>query len=100
MVDFTVSLAERAQIEKIVDRVTDLIHRNNGRINREDLVMDLCATHANGCPLDFEWMLGLGGMDLMADVLGIFRNIDRTTGRLMGDWIPMSAVAVRKPRRH
>lgn len=58
---------------------------------RVDLEMDLCACHANGCPLDFEKLLSFPSFDFLHDVLGIRRHLNRTTGKLERCFLPRCA---------
>ena len=50
--------------------------------DRIGLEMDLTAAHANGNPLDLAAMLRGSRSDLLHDVAGIQRHIDRATGHL------------------
>jgi hypothetical protein len=54
--------------------------------------MDLMATHANGCPLDFAKLAGFDDFNLVHDVSGIQRHIDRDTGTLGGCFLPRCAL--------
>lgn len=50
---------------------------------RIDLLMDLEACHSNGCPLDLSRMAASQrDFDLVHDVAGIHRHLDRATGKL------------------
>lgn len=50
--------------------------------------MDLLATHANGCRMDFAAMLAAKDFDFLHDVAGIARHIDRRTGKLGDCFMP------------
>jgi hypothetical protein len=53
--------------------------------------MDLSATHANGCPLDFERLLAFPEFDYMHDIVGIHNHIHRGTGKLLHCFVPRCA---------
>lgn len=56
-----------------------------------ECVMDLSATHANGCALKLRDMLNGRREDLMHDAFGIGAHIDRSTGKLGGCFLPRYA---------
>lgn len=58
--------------------------------------MDLEACHSNGCPLDLERMQEAKQSDLMHDVGGIRRHLDRDTGALRDFFVPRFAKAERR----
>lgn len=58
---------------------------------QKDAHMDLVATHANGCPLDFEKLVAADDFNFAHDVFGIYRHIDRTTGELTRCFRPRCA---------
>jgi len=63
-------------------------------VHAKNLHMDLGACHSNGCPLDFA---ALNKMDLtpfVNDCIGIGKNLDRNTGRLMNGYRPRCARSV------
>ena len=57
-------------------------------VGREDLFMDLIATNANGNPLDFEKLANFDDFNLLHDIYGIRKHLDRKTGRLMDNFLP------------
>lgn len=59
--------------------------------DKRDLVMDLDATHSNGCPLDLERLAKADDFNLAHDVAGIFRHLNRKTGKLGGCFLPRFA---------
>lgn len=56
-----------------------------------DVVMDLTATHANGCALDLDELATADDVNLLHDVGGIRRHLDRSTGQLGGCFQPRFA---------
>lgn len=53
--------------------------------------MDLAATNANGCPLDFEKLLAFDDLSFWHDVVGIYHHLDRETGELKDCFLPRCA---------
>lgn len=90
MVKFDRTPAENALILQIVDRADRLGLLRNERA-KFHTQMDLAATHANGCPLDFEKLLGFDDFDFKHDMFGIARHLDRSTGELMHCFYPRCA---------
>ena len=50
--------------------------------------MDLTATHANGCPMDFAKLLAAPQFDFVHDIAGIRRHINRETGQIENCFMP------------
>jgi hypothetical protein len=80
--DFTLILAVAMRVQKEYPEYPD---------KQSILLMDLQACHGNGCPLDLEGMMHADRLDLMHDVLGIRRHINRDTGKLEGCFEPRYA---------
>lgn len=53
-----------------------------------DIMMDLEATHSNGCPLDLGRFVEANDHNLIHDVAGIRRHLNRETGRLENHFLP------------
>lgn len=87
-----------AQIKRIAERADVLMKKSGKPFDRRrtvmDTVMDLDACNSNGCPLDFDKLEKFDDFNLMHDVLGIARHIDRKTGKLNDHFWPRCA----KPR--
>lgn len=56
-----------------------------------NLHMDLGACHSNGCKLDFSALLAMDLTPFVEDILGIAKNLDRNTGKLMHGYKPRCA---------
>lgn len=78
-VSFAVSNDDRRLIRLVLDRAKGMNLLTQARVSHE---MDLVATHANGCPLDFKRWLELDAFSFTHDFVGIARHLDRSTGRL------------------
>jgi hypothetical protein len=59
--------------------------------DKMSLEMDLMATHANGCPIDFKRFAEADSFNFAHDVYGIMRHIDRRTGYLGNHFTPRFA---------
>lgn len=92
-VKFTYDATERRLIRKIAARAWAL----DGRLKRLSTEMDLAATHANGCPLRLADLLEADDFNLMHDVYGIARHLDRETGRLTDHFWPRFAAKETAP---
>jgi hypothetical protein len=60
---------------------------------RREVMMDLTAAHANGCPLDLRGLILADAFDFAHDVFGIMDHIDRRTGQVLGFFVPRYAQA-------
>jgi hypothetical protein len=89
VVSFTSSRKDSALVTIIVRRA--IASKLNGHSDAEGLEMDLLATHANGCPLDFEKLLAFNEFNFAHDVVGIQRHLDRDTGELLHCFVPRCA---------
>lgn len=88
IVSFDATSKERRAIRRIVDRAEQL-----GLVDdRTSSLMDITATHANGCPLDLLKFLRAEDFDFVHDFCGIARHLDRETGRLGHHFRPRYAV--------
>lgn len=100
MVSFTVSHEERELIAKIVDRTLGILEstaplaKRDLRNRRLNLAMDLAACHANGNPLRLADLAAADDFNVMHDVGGISRHIDRDTGKLTGFFRPRFSTRV------
>ncbi len=94
MTSFKVTKEENATIAKIVHRA----RRDEMVSDPMDMMMDLAATHANGCPLDFEKLLAFDHFDFTHDIAGIRRHIDRRTGKLLNCFVPRCALPAKTKR--
>jgi hypothetical protein len=83
-ISFAISQDDFPKLKRLADRVC----ATWPEFDRMTLVMDLQATHANGCPLDFDKMLKADDFNLAHDAFGIANHIDRTTGKLTDCFLP------------
>ena len=87
-VSFDVSPHDWALILQCVARAKRLYLKNSVALDVLDLNMDLCATHANGCPMDFRKLLDAPDFDFLHDIAGIRRHMNRETGQLENAFLP------------
>lgn len=85
---FSVSSQDAIKIGKIVDRAMPIYRRHGVKVARLTLVMNLTACHANGNPLDLDKLLTFDDGNLMHDVGGISRHLNRETGALENCFLP------------
>ncbi len=90
-ISFNTTSAEIGLITDIVNRAFKDYPAALGRYDRLDLHMDLTATHANGCPLDFDRLLHFDDFDFSHDIFGIIQHLNRNTGQLGGRFLPRCA---------
>lgn len=81
-IQFNCTKSDIENISRILDRVDAITKKFGGKFDRLSAFMDLDATHSNGCPMDFASLAGTDDFNLMHDVNGIARHIDRQTGKL------------------
>lgn len=77
---------DRALIDKIVERAMALSQDDGISYNAKECSMDLTACHLNGCAIDLEKLLRAPDATFGHDVYGIRRFIDRTTGKIPGEF--------------
>jgi len=84
---------ERKLIQIIVLRYAELVGSERS-VDVLSTLMDLEACHCNGCPLDLVALAeALRDEDVIHDVAGITRHLNRDTGKLEGFFRPRYAAA-------
>lgn len=74
-------------IKKIVNRA----RRGNPDVPLVDAMMDITATHCNGCPLDLKKFLKADAFNFGHDFYGIRAHVSRETGKLTRCFLPRCA---------
>lgn len=92
IVSFDVSEEDAELCRRIADRAVTLARRTMLPLNLTDVLMDVEATHANGCKLRLAELLAADDFNFSHDVFGIKRHLDRTTGKLTGFFVPRFAI--------
>lgn len=84
------NVADAQAIRRIVQRAFEVAQQRGIYLgaDRLTLEMDLSACHASGCPLDLAALESAREVDLMHDLLGIHRHLDRRTGELRDMFLP------------
>lgn len=90
-VKFDVTKEEYKLIGKISERAIVMAKKFGSRIDQVSIEMDLCACHANGCPLDFKKLAAADDFNLSHDVFGIAQHLNRNTGELSKRFLPRCA---------
>lgn len=92
-----ISREDHRLVRQIVARAEASSIACGGRVfDRRDLEMDIAATHCNGCPLRLADLLTADDFNFAHDVWGIWRHIDRNTGRLLNHFLPRFAQPERR----
>jgi hypothetical protein len=95
-VSFDVSTDDASGINRVIEKAIRLkMIKSTERMHYE---MNLCATVAQGCQIDFARMLDndeRDNFDFAHDLFGIDRHLDRSTGRLLGCFVPRFAISNR-----
>lgn len=88
-ISFKVGKDESPIIMKIAERAFRMLQDIDVTdVTKIDLMMDIAAVHANGCPLRLNAMLNADDFNFSHDVFGIRRHLDRETGKLGDHFLP------------
>jgi hypothetical protein len=87
-VSFECPESERKIVRAIARRARDLLLEYGVDRPALDIDMDIVATHCNGNPLRLNDLLAADDFNLMHDVSGIARFLNRETGKLEGFFSP------------
>ncbi len=95
MINWTPTKEETEIIGKIVDRYMEF-YQSLGipkklQRTRMDIIMDIEATHSNGCLLKLKELLDAKDFYFSHDLIGILNNLNRTTGKLENCFLPRYA---------
>lgn len=86
-INFSTTQEDAQIIGKIADRACSVWPE----CDRLNFQMDITTTHANGCPLKLAELLAADDFNFAHDVAGIYRHLDRTTGKLLDCFLPRFA---------
>lgn len=56
--------------------------------DRFTVIMDVSTIHEDVCPLNLEGLLNADDINFAHDIMGINRNLDRITPKLLNDFLP------------
>lgn len=88
-VNFDIPSAEDRRLIQIIARRAVRLYRELGNPRDQlDIEMDLRATHANGCPLDFAKLAAFDDFNFSHDIGGIATHLDRSNGQLTRHFLP------------
>jgi hypothetical protein len=89
-ISWIISGEDHATVLKIAERARALFRKHKVKPvpALHFIVMDLTATHSNGCPLRLAELLEATDANLLHDVAGIRRHLNRDTGQLGGCFLP------------
>lgn len=93
-INWKVSEYEHNLIKKIADRTIMLMEEFNGDHPPEkmEVMMDIIACHANGCPLKLHELLAADDFNFLHDVNGTHNYINRETAQLERCFLPRFAL--------
>jgi len=91
MLNWTATREDFEIIVKIAERYIQLVSEMNIKVDKMILIMDIQATHDNGCPLKLDELLKADDGNFAHDVTGIRVNINRQTGKLENCFLPRFA---------
>lgn len=91
MIKWDATKAEIITIGKIAHRAVKMADDAGIGYEYQDAMMDIEATHCNGCKLKLDVLLEADDFNFAHDVFGIRSHIDRETGELTGHFLPRTA---------
>lgn len=91
ILNWKTSPEDRATIVQIAERAVSVYSVYGQDVDQEEVEMDITATHNNGTPLRLSEMLAADDFNLMHDIGGIYKHINRDTGKLEGFFVPRFA---------
>ncbi len=91
MLNWHVSKSDHELIVEIARRASVMAKSYGDEYLQRDAMMDLTATHANGCKLRLLELVDAPKFDFAHDVFGIRRHIDRNTGQMQDCFLPRYA---------
>jgi len=89
MVTFDTSIEDGRKIQAICDRAFNAMQLRYA--SKLDMVMDITAVHANGCPLNLDKFLAADDFNFYHDIIGIHNCLDRKTRQLRKGFLPRSS---------
>jgi hypothetical protein len=92
-ISFKTTKEEFDVIAQIADRAIEVARAAGIQYAKQTALMDLTATHMNGCPLRLAELLNAPMFDFSHDVFGIRRHLNRETGKLENCFVPRFAAA-------
>lgn len=91
-VSFHATPTDHALIHQIAERASA-----HGTRDILCVIMDITATHGNGCPLDLKKLLHADSPNFYHDITGIIACLNRSTGKLKDNFLPRCARKETKP---
>lgn len=87
-INWSTTKEDTLTINAIADRAMNLGFQHP----KMEILMDISAAHANGCPLRLKDLLDADDFNFMHDIVGIRKHLNRETGQLDGRFLPRFAV--------
>lgn len=86
--NFGVTDDEIIMIDKIVRRFAQICAEHNKQLAIVETMMDIILTHSQNHKLSLIGLLLTNDNDFVMDIVGIIKNMDRTTGMLTNGFVP------------
>ena len=90
-ISFKASKDDAAIIQQIAERAFKVAQKAGIQADELGFSIDVTAVHCNGCPLDLDRLLAGPDVDFTHDVFGIWRHLNRETGKLEDFFLPRYA---------
>lgn len=98
-INWETTALDRDVIECIITRAERDIEDYHNFVNsRTNAIMDITATHLNGCPLKLRDLLRADDFNFKHDIIGIHNHINRRTGKLEDFFLPRTAQLEKKKK--
>jgi len=91
MINWKTTKRENELIVKIAKRANTMAKEIDVKYSIMDINMDITATHLNGCSLKLKELLEADNFNFAHDIFGIYRHINRVTGKLGNCFLPRYA---------
>jgi hypothetical protein len=90
--NFGVTGDELLLIDKIVHRFAGICKEHGKQLAIVETMMDITLSHTQNNKLNLFALLLTNDNDFAADVIGIIKNMDRSTGKLTNGFVPRNIV--------
>ena len=93
-VSFLTTPEDGLLIQSIAERASAKAHEAGLLISVQHFMMDIAAVHCNGTPLKLMSLRDADDFNFVHDVFGIYRHLNRQTGKLEDCFVPRFAARV------
>lgn len=93
-INFVVSDNDREHIKVIADRMVSIAANAGHVLDHLETCMDIIACHNHGCPLDLARLADADDFNIVHDVGGIAKHLNRKNGQLLNCFRPRFAAPI------